>query len=53
MLKDGVLSSEKWYVFVEEDGELKVVSRFKTGPSIVEVENVLYNLMAVHEFTNS
>ncbi|XP_055801093.1 uncharacterized protein LOC129870361 [Solanum dulcamara] len=47
-VKDGVLSGEKWYVFVEEDGELKVVSRFKTRPSIVEVENVLYNLMAVN-----
>ncbi|XP_059277245.1 uncharacterized protein LOC132031342 [Lycium ferocissimum] len=49
-VKDGVLSGEnsKWYVFVEEDGELKVVSRFKTRPSIVEVENVLYNLMAMN-----
>lgn len=47
-VKDGVLSGEKWYVFVEEDGELKVVSRFKARPSIVEVENVLYNLMAVN-----
>ncbi|CAN4096909.1 unnamed protein product [Withania somnifera] len=47
-VRDGVLSGEKWYVFVEEDGELKVVSRFKTRPSIVEVENVLYNLMAVN-----
>ncbi|KAJ8560998.1 hypothetical protein K7X08_027188 [Anisodus acutangulus] len=49
-VRDGVLSGEnsKWYVFVEEDGELKVVSRFKTRPSIVEVENVLYNLMAMN-----
>lgn len=47
-VKDGILSGEKWYVFVEEDGEMKVVSRFKTRPSIVEVENVLYNLMAVN-----
>ncbi|CAN4125256.1 unnamed protein product [Withania somnifera] len=40
-VKDGVLSGEKWYVFVEEDGELKVVSRFKTSLSILEVEKVL------------
>ncbi|XP_016461024.1 uncharacterized protein LOC107784408 [Nicotiana tabacum] len=47
-VRNGVLSGEKWYVFVEEDGELKVVSRFKTRPSIEEVENVLYNLMAMN-----
>ncbi|KAL3850817.1 hypothetical protein ACJIZ3_012699 [Penstemon smallii] len=48
-VRDGVLSGEKWYVLVEEeDGELKVVSRFKVRPSITEVENVLYNLMAIN-----
>ncbi|KAK9074205.1 hypothetical protein SSX86_006802 [Deinandra increscens subsp. villosa] len=47
-VRDGVLSGERWSVLVEEEGELKVVSRFKTRPSIVEVENVLYNLMAVN-----
>ncbi|KAJ0601403.1 hypothetical protein HanIR_Chr03g0127911 [Helianthus annuus] len=47
-VRDGVLSGEMWSVLVEEEGELKVVSRFKTRPSIVEVENVLYNLMAIN-----
>ncbi|MFS7921151.1 hypothetical protein Hanom_Chr03g00233421 [Helianthus anomalus] len=47
-VRDGVLSGEMWRVLVEEEGELKVVSRFKTRPSIVEVENVLYNLMAIN-----
>ncbi|KAF5948775.1 hypothetical protein HYC85_014732 [Camellia sinensis] len=48
-VRDGVLSGEKWNVFVEEEqGELKVVSSFKARPSIVEVENVLYNLMAMN-----
>lgn len=48
-VKDGVVSSERWNVLVEEEGnELKLVSRFKTRPSITEVENVLYNLMAVN-----
>ncbi|KAK1430959.1 hypothetical protein QVD17_14110 [Tagetes erecta] len=48
-VRDGVLSGERWSVLVEEEeGELKVVSRFKTRPSITEVENVLYNLMAVN-----
>ncbi|KAI3804769.1 hypothetical protein L1987_26571 [Smallanthus sonchifolius] len=47
-VRDGVLSGERWSVLVEEEGELKVVSRFKTRPSIVEVENVLYNLMAIN-----
>ncbi|KAM7498816.1 hypothetical protein LguiA_023230 [Lonicera macranthoides] len=47
-VRDGVLSGERWSVLVEEDGKLKVVSRFKTRPSIIEVENVLYNLMAVN-----
>ncbi|MBA0850379.1 hypothetical protein Goshw_028864 [Gossypium schwendimanii] len=45
---DGVLSGEQWSVLVEEDGELKVVSRFKSRPGIEEVENVLYNLMAIN-----
>ncbi|KAG8365033.1 hypothetical protein BUALT_Bualt18G0060900 [Buddleja alternifolia] len=48
-VKDGVLSGERWNVFVEEEeGELRVVSRFKSRPSITEVENVLYNLMAIN-----
>ncbi|KAL0302076.1 UNVERIFIED_CONTAM: hypothetical protein Sradi_6484400 [Sesamum radiatum] len=47
-VKDGVLSGERWYVLVEEEGELRVVSRFKARPSISEVENVLYNLMAIN-----
>ncbi|KAK8527285.1 hypothetical protein V6N13_085128 [Hibiscus sabdariffa] len=47
-VRDGVLSGEQWAVLVEEDGELKVVSRFKSRPSIEEVENVLYNLMAIN-----
>ncbi|KAL8195541.1 hypothetical protein R6Q57_025944 [Mikania cordata] len=47
-VRDGVLSGERWSVLVEEEGELKLVSRFKTRPSITEVENVLYNLMAVN-----
>ncbi|KAE8703193.1 disease resistance protein [Hibiscus syriacus] len=47
-VRDGVLSGEQWAVLVEEDGELNVVSRFKSRPSIEEVENVLYNLMAIN-----
>ncbi|KAJ6417321.1 hypothetical protein OIU84_003102 [Salix udensis] len=48
-VRDGAVSGEKWTVLVEEEGgELKVVSRFKARPSIVEVENVLYNLMAIN-----
>ncbi|PIA58477.1 hypothetical protein AQUCO_00500426v1 [Aquilegia coerulea] len=48
-VRDGVLSGEKWEIFVEEEeGKLKVISRFKKRPSIVEVENVLYNIMAVN-----
>lgn len=47
-VKDGVLSGENWNIFVEEGGELRVVSRFKVRPSITEVENVLYNLMAIN-----
>lgn len=39
---------EKWEVFVEENGELKVVSRFRGRPKIEEVEIVLYNLMAMN-----
>ncbi|XP_074319464.1 uncharacterized protein LOC141656466 [Silene latifolia] len=49
-VRDGVVSGENWNVLVEEEegNRLKVVSRFKTRPSIIEVENVLYNLMAVN-----
>ncbi|XP_059664809.1 uncharacterized protein LOC132311098 isoform X2 [Cornus florida] len=47
-VKDGVLSGERWTVFVEEGGEMKVISMFKARPSIGEVENVLYNLMAIN-----
>lgn len=47
-VRDGVLSGEQWSVLVEEDGEMKVVSRFKSRPGIEEVENVLYNLMAIN-----
>ncbi|KAJ4981431.1 hypothetical protein NE237_032268 [Protea cynaroides] len=45
-VKDGVMSGKRWEVLVEEEGELKVVSKFNRRPSIGEVENVLYNLMA-------
>ncbi|KAF8409474.1 hypothetical protein HHK36_005550 [Tetracentron sinense] len=47
-VRDGVLSGERWAVLVEEEGELKVISKFTKRPSIGEVENVLYNLMAVN-----
>ncbi|KAI3466207.1 hypothetical protein Pfo_022870 [Paulownia fortunei] len=47
-VKDGVLSGQRWNVLVEEEGELRAVSRFKARPSITEVENVLYNLMAIN-----
>ncbi|KAK3021970.1 hypothetical protein RJ639_045665 [Escallonia herrerae] len=47
-VRDGLLSGEKWSVLVEEEGQLKVISRFKERPSIHEVENVLYNLMAIN-----
>lgn len=48
-VRDGVLSGEKWSVLVEEEGgELRVVSSFKSRPSIMQVENVLYNLMAIN-----
>ncbi|XP_031404299.1 uncharacterized protein LOC116213477 [Punica granatum] len=48
-VRDGVLSGERWAVLVEEEGgELKVISRFKSRPSIGEVESVLYNLMAIN-----
>ncbi|KAK7401897.1 hypothetical protein VNO78_13746 [Psophocarpus tetragonolobus] len=47
-VRDGVVSGERWNVFVEEGEELKVVSSFKTRPTIGEVENVLYNLMAIN-----
>ncbi|OVA11666.1 protein of unknown function DUF1995 [Macleaya cordata] len=47
-VRDGVVSGENWMVLVEEEGDLKVVTRFKKRPMIGEVENVLYNLMAVN-----
>ncbi|KAE9588602.1 hypothetical protein Lal_00002733 [Lupinus albus] len=47
-VRDGVVSGERWNVFVEEGEELKVVSAFKARPTISEVENVLYNLMAIN-----
>ncbi|OMP04522.1 hypothetical protein COLO4_09559 [Corchorus olitorius] len=48
-VRDGVLSGEQWAVLVEEeDGQMKVISKFKSRPGIEEVENVLYNLMAIN-----
>ncbi|KAK9269536.1 hypothetical protein L1049_001312 [Liquidambar formosana] len=47
-VRDGILSGERWTISVEEEGKLKVISRFKERPSIGEVENVLYNLMAIN-----
>lgn len=47
-VRNGILSGEKWNVFVEEEGKMKVVSRFTARPSIDEVEAVLYNLMAIN-----
>ncbi|KAF8023868.1 hypothetical protein BT93_F1145 [Corymbia citriodora subsp. variegata] len=50
-VRDGVVSGERWAVLVEEEeegGSLKVISRFKSRPSIGEVETVLYNLMAIN-----
>lgn len=47
-VRDGVVSGERWNVFVEEGEEMKVVSSFKARPTIGEVENVLYNLMAIN-----
>lgn len=50
-VRDGVVSGERWNVLVEEEegnGTLKVVSQFKTRPSMDEVELVLYNLMAMN-----
>ncbi|MED6191603.1 hypothetical protein PIB30_001882 [Stylosanthes scabra] len=47
-VRDGVVSGEKWNVFVEEGEEMKVVTTLKARPTIVEVENVLYNLMAMN-----
>ncbi|RWW25287.1 hypothetical protein GW17_00010381 [Ensete ventricosum] len=50
-VRDGVVSGEGWVVMVEEEGnkeELKMVTTFKRRPSIAEVENVLYNLMAAN-----
>ncbi|CAJ1956808.1 unnamed protein product [Sphenostylis stenocarpa] len=46
--RDGVVSGERWNVYVEEGEELKAVSSFKARPNIGEVENVLYNLMAIN-----
>ncbi|KAL1299312.1 hypothetical protein HN51_043750 [Arachis hypogaea] len=47
-VRDGVVSGEKWNVFVEEGEEMKLVSTLKARPTIVEVENVLYNVMAMN-----
>ncbi|KAK7290812.1 hypothetical protein RIF29_05524 [Crotalaria pallida] len=47
-VRDGVVSGERWNVFVEEGEGLKVVSSLKARPTIGEVENVLYNLMAIN-----
>ncbi|WCJ31299.1 hypothetical protein M5689_012804 [Euphorbia peplus] len=48
-VRDGVVSGEKWGIHVEQEGgKLELVSRFKDRPSIAEVENVLYNLMAIN-----
>lgn len=45
-VRDEVVTSEIWTVLVEEEnGESKVISRFKIRPSIAEVESVLYNLV--------
>lgn len=51
-VRDGKAGGEPWLVMVQEGdrdrGEMKVVTRFTKRPSIVEVENVLYNLMAAN-----
>ncbi|KAH6795637.1 hypothetical protein C2S51_036623 [Perilla frutescens var. frutescens] len=47
-VRDGVLSGERWNVLVEEGEVFRLVSTFKSRPSITEVENVLYNLMAMN-----
>lgn len=47
-VRDGVVSGERWVVLVEEEEKLKEVSKFKSRPTIGEVENVLYNLMAIN-----
>ncbi|KAL2331569.1 hypothetical protein Fmac_019150 [Flemingia macrophylla] len=47
-VRDGVVSGERWNVYVEEGEEMKVVSSFKARPTVGEVENVLYNLMAIN-----
>ncbi|XP_051136364.1 uncharacterized protein LOC127255004 [Andrographis paniculata] len=49
-VRDGVMSGEKWKIMVEEEGtgELRVVSSFRARPSMAEVENVLYNVMAAN-----
>ncbi|XP_031500528.1 uncharacterized protein LOC116264447 [Nymphaea colorata] len=52
--KDGIPANAQWEVLVEEEGggagggELRMVTRFKKRPSVVEVETVLYNLMAAN-----
>ncbi|KAL1562926.1 hypothetical protein AAHA92_05446 [Salvia divinorum] len=48
-VRDGVLSGERWNILVEEEEvEMRVVSSFKSRPSIAQVESVLYNLMAIN-----
>ncbi|XP_078171816.1 plant/protein (DUF1995) [Carex rostrata] len=53
-VRDGKAGGEPWLVMVQEGdrdrdrGEMKVVTRFTKRPSIVEVETVLYNLMAAN-----
>ncbi|KAL8130792.1 uncharacterized protein LOC141711495 [Apium graveolens] len=47
--RQGVIftSGEEWSVWVEE-GDFKLVSTFKARPSLAQVENVLYNFMAIN-----
>lgn len=47
IFRSGLSTGGEWSVWVEE-GDLKLVSRFKARPSLVQVENVLYNLMAIN-----
>ncbi|XP_078437108.1 plant/protein (DUF1995) [Wolffia australiana] len=49
-VKDGIFSGETWAVLVEDEEKtgLKVVTRFRKRPSMAEVENVLYNVMAAN-----
>ncbi|XP_047317078.1 uncharacterized protein LOC124920603 [Impatiens glandulifera] len=49
--RDGIISGERWNILMEEEGGgggMEVVSQLKTRPSIAEVENVLYNVMAIN-----